>query len=275
VDYLWRAGTRGAQLACLVLVALAAGEYAVSPWALWRDVLPTTAHRWVMQQPGPVRALDCAPLDQETESVQWLTGDRVTLLGSSISDCTEPNLPQKLSAIGYTHLLVRGDTDGEESFADYPIPDGLSLAARFEDGQVLAVTAHTPPIYTAAMAGFFPREHEAELSWRWMGTDAAWTIVNTTGRPIVATLGLEISAFHRDRHLKLRLDGQPVQTIAVEPPRRVHQIGPLTLAPGDHELAFQPVEVPTVAGDVINNGDRRPLSFAIGKWDWTVRGEQP
>ena len=52
VDYLRRAGTRRAQIVCLALVALAAGEYAVAPSALWRDVLPTTAHRWVTQQPG-------------------------------------------------------------------------------------------------------------------------------------------------------------------------------------------------------------------------------
>ncbi len=50
VDHLRRAGTRRAQIACLALVALAAGEYAVAPSALWRDVLPTTAHRWVMRQ---------------------------------------------------------------------------------------------------------------------------------------------------------------------------------------------------------------------------------
>ncbi len=55
----------------------------------------------------------------------------------------------------------------------------------------------TPAIYTAAMTGFFPREHDAEWSWRWMGADAAWTIVNTSAQPIVATLDLDMSAFHR------------------------------------------------------------------------------
>ena len=82
----------------IALVALAAAEYAVSPPALWRDVLPTTAHRWVMQQPDPVRVLDCTPLTQESESVQWLTGDRVTLLGGSFRRLhrAEPSL--KLAA---------------------------------------------------------------------------------------------------------------------------------------------------------------------------------
>ena len=100
VDYLRRTGTRRARIAGVALVALAAGEYVVLPSALWRDVLPTTAHRWVMAQEYrvPVPVLDCTPLDQESESVQWLTGYRVSLLGGSISDCSEPNFPQKLAA---------------------------------------------------------------------------------------------------------------------------------------------------------------------------------
>jgi hypothetical protein len=274
VDYLRRTGTRRAQIVCLVLGALALGEYAVAPSALWRDVLPTTAHRWVTRQPGQVRVLDCMPLDQESESVQWLTGDRVTLQGSSTSDCKEPNLSQKLAAIGYTHLLVRRDTADGEWFAEHPAPDGLLVAANFDDGQVFAVTAHTPAIYTATMTDVFRRERDAEWTWRWMGADAAWTIVNTRVRPIVAALDLEMSAFDRPRRMELRLDGRSVQTLVVEPSRRVYQIGPLTVPPGDHELVFHPAEPPTVAGDVIHNGDGRPLSFALGTWIWSVRGEQ-
>ena len=274
VDRLRRAGTKRAQFVCIGLVALAAGEYAVSPSALWRDVLPTTAHRWVVQQVDRVRILDCTPLNQESESVQWLTGYRVSLLGGSISDCTEPNLSQKLAANGYTHLLVRRDTADGQWFTDHPAPDGLHVAARFDDGQVFAVTARTPVIYTATLTGFFPREHDAEWTWRWMGKHAAWTIVNTSTQPIVTTLGIELSAFHRARHMELLLDGRHVQTVVVEPPRRIYQIGPLTVIPGGHELVFQPSEAPTVASDVINNGDGRRLSFALGVWSWDVPSAQ-
>jgi hypothetical protein len=271
VDCLRRTGTRRAQIVCLALVALAAGEYAVAPSALWRDVLPTTAHRWIMRQPGRVRALDCIPLDPESGSVQWLTGDRVTVLGGLMSDCLEPNLPQKLAGTGYTHLLVRrGTVDGDHSALD-----GLQVAASFDDGQVFAVTAPTPAIYTAAMTGFYPREHNKEWSWRWMGAGAAWTIVNTSARTIVAVAGIEISAFHRPRRLELLLDGQPVQALLVEQPRRIYQFGSLTVTPGHHVLLFRPAEAPTVASDVIANGDSRPLSFALGTWSWIVQDERP
>lgn len=47
------------------LLILAAAEYAVAPSALSRDVLPTTAHRWVMRQADPMQVLDCAPLPPE------------------------------------------------------------------------------------------------------------------------------------------------------------------------------------------------------------------
>jgi hypothetical protein len=155
----------------------------------------------------------------------------------------------------------------------------LRLVANFDDGQVFAVTAQIPAIYTATMTGFFPREHDGEWAWRWMGAAAAWTIVNTSARPIVATLGLEASAFYRARGMELLLDGRPVelmepaehvQTLIIEPSRRTYRIGPLTVLPGGHELAFHPSEAPTVAGDRVHNDDGRLLSFAFGAWSWDV-----
>ena len=105
------------------------------------------------------------------QSIQWLTGYRVLLAAGSPSDCTEPNFSQKLAAGGYTHLLVRRDTAEGRWFATQPA-DGFRVAADLEDGQVLAVTAAPPPIYTATMTGFFRREHNAKGTWRWMAQDA-------------------------------------------------------------------------------------------------------
>jgi hypothetical protein len=274
VDRLRRAGTTRAQIVWVALVALAVGEYAVWPPALWRDVLPTTAHRWVVRQGDSVRALDCTPLNQESESIPWLTGYRVMLLDSPTSDCAEPNLSERLAATGYTHLLIRRHTADRNWLADHLPLDGLRVAAHFDDGRVFAVVAGAPAIYTATMTGFFPREHDAEWTWRWMGKEAAWTIVNRGAQPIVTTLAIELSAFHRARRMELLLDGRHVQTFVVEPPRCIYQTGPLTVMTGGHELVFHPAEEPTVANAVINNGDRRALSFALGTWHWTVRGEE-
>jgi hypothetical protein len=271
-ERLWRMGTRSARGACVALVVVAIAEYAVWPPALWRDVLPTQAHRWAAEVPGAVRVLDCAPFTQESESVRWLTGYRVTLRRGSFDDCTEPNFADKLSASGYTHLLVRGGTSEARWFAGGRGREGLHSAARFGDGEVLAVTAATPPVYTFQMRAFGPREYDETWTWRWMGPEASWIVVNRTDRPIVVALDAEMSAFHGARRLEILLDGRHVQTLLVGEHRRLHRIEPLALTPGDHQLTFHPADPPTVADAVMNNGDRRPLSFALGTWHWDVQG---
>ena len=274
VEQLWRSGRTRGRITAAALIVLAAAEYAVSPSRMWRDVLPTPAHRWMIAQPGPGRALDCAAPTPESASVRWLSADRITVLGGPFADCDEPNLAGKLSARGYSHLLVRrGDANGW-ALADRPAPGGFRLAARFRDGVAFAVTAAPPDIYTADMTGFFPRERDPGGTWRWMGGYAAWTVVNRGARPVTATLRVELAAFHQPRRLELRLDGRPVHTLVVEPSRRMHDVGPLTVAPGEHHLAFHPGEAPVPAGDTVATHDRRALSVALGTWSWTLVNQQ-
>jgi hypothetical protein len=275
VDRLIRAHTRRARIACVALVALAAAEYAVSPSTLWRDVLPTTAHRWMMQQAGEARALDCTPLTQESESVPWLTQNRIAVLNGLIADCSEPNVSDKLAAAGYRHLLVRHDSADRAAYDGDAPPQGFGNVTRFGDARVFEVMAPTPSIYTGMMTGLFPREHDARWTWRWMGATAAWTVVNTSRRPIAATLHLEVQAFPWTRRLEVLFDGRLARTLVVETSPRVLAIGPLRVAPGDHTLMFRSMEVPVVAGHVINNGDWRPLAFAFGTWHWTEGSERP
>jgi len=274
-ERLWRLGTRPARVACATLLLLAAAEYAVWPPALWRDVLPTTAHRWVTQQPAAIQVLDCAPLTAESASLGWLSGNRISLGTGWFDDCTEPNFVDKLSAAGYTHLLVRRGTREGRTFEARRAPKGLQLAARFSDGDVFAVATARPLVFTAKMSGFYSREYNAAWTWRWMRPEASWKIVNRSDGPVIATVEVQMGAFHGARRMRLLLDGQEVQPLIVERQPRFHQIGPLTLAPGSHELTFQAAEPPTIANDVVANGDDRPLSFAMGTWRWTARNEHP
>lgn len=274
-EYLWRSKARHARVACVALLVLAAGEYAVWPPALWRDVLPTPAHRWVAEQPNRVHALDCAPLNPDTGSVPWLSGYRISLQDAWLDDCTAPNLVDKLSVSGYTHLLVRRETADGRWFASHPTPEGLQVAAKFGDSEVFAVSPEPLVVHTVQMRAFYPPERDENWAWRWMGSEASWTVVNRSDRPIVAGVDVEMNAFHRARRLKLLLDGSEVQTLMVGEQRRNNRLGPLMLTPGDHQLVFHSADPPTVANDVIRNGDRRPLSFAIGAWRWIVQDDQP
>src|SRR5579871_5100601 len=145
VDCLLSFSTERARVVCFALIMLAAAEYAVTPSAMWRDALPTAAHRWIERQPGRVHALDCTPLTQESESVQWLTHDRITLLAGSTARCAGVGLSQALAADGYTHLIVRSDNADARSFADSAASNGFTVAARFPDGEVFTVTPQPRP----------------------------------------------------------------------------------------------------------------------------------
>jgi hypothetical protein len=274
LDALRRRGVRTARLAAMALVVIAVGEYSVAPAAMSRDVLPTQGHRWITRQAGPVRAFDCAPLDQESASVAWLSANRIALADRG-EDCDEPHIADALAARGFTHLLVRRDPAAGRLDAPRVATDGLCEVARFEDSLVFAITAPRPSIYVETMTGFYPREYGPVSSWRWMRADAAWTIVNTTAGAIVVTLALDLSAFHRERRLDVQLDGRAVQSLEVAEARGMHSIGPFTVPPGRHQLGFHPVDPPTISRDVTGNRDPRALSLAINTWHWITQGDTP
>jgi hypothetical protein len=269
-DLLLRSASRGARLLCVAMVAAIAAEYAVAPSALWRDALPTAAHRWIMQRAEAVRVLDCVAPTPESASIEWLTNHQVTTLGPTLSDCGEPNLPSKLAAQGYTHLLLRSGQSRPLTF-----DRGLEPAAAFADSRILAVTAAVPPIYTMTMTGFSAREHGRDASWQWMGHEATWIIVNHRRLLTVAALDLEVTAFHHDRRISVWLDRVEASTFIAAAGRRTYRLGPFTFPAGAHELRFRAMEPPTIADDVIQNGDRRALSIAVGTWTWLVEGIAP
>lgn len=274
LDVLWRRRVRWARVVCVALVALVAAEYVVSPRTWGRDVLPTTAHRWVVRQPGAASAYDCSPWTAASSSLSWLTRGRVTQ-ESVGTDCTEPQLASRLAATGYTHLIVRADTGDGQWFLARGRREGLRVVAHASDGHVFAIEARPPPLVTVGMTGLFSREHTEEWSWRWMGDTATWAIVNTTSGPVTAMLEVEMSSFQHTRGIEVSLDQARVQTLDVPPERRVHVVGPLTVPPGRHAVGFRALDAPTVAGPVLRNGDSRALSTAFGLWAWRTAGDRP
>jgi hypothetical protein len=269
VSRLLAVGTSSARAICAGLVALAIAEYAVWPPALSRDVLPTTAHRWVMRQTAGSRVLDCEPLTPESLSVSWLTNGRIGLLDSTVGDCAEPHVAAKLWAAGFTHVLVR-DTWERQWLNDHGDREGFRAQARFADADILAVTPREPLVYTQQITGFWPREHDDNATWRWMGADASWTIVTPSSRPSV-TLDVDLNAFHVRRPLAVCLDGDREQTLDVGQGPRTYRIGPLALTAGPHLLTFHSTVRATIADEVLGNGDRRALSFSMGAWKWSVQ----
>jgi hypothetical protein len=259
-------GTRLSRGVAAALISLAIADYVVWPPALSRDVLPTAAHRWMMRQTVGSRAFDCEPLTTESASIMWLTGGRIGLADAADDDCAEPQLPAKLWAAGYTHLLVR-DTWERRWLRDHGDAEGLRLQARFADADIFSMKPREF-VYTQAITGFWPREHGNGDSWRWMGADASWTIVAPAPRTGL-TLEVEMRAFHVTRPLAVRLDAGGEQLLEVDQDARTYRIGPLTLTAGPHRLTFHSATPATPADQVIGNGDHRALSISMGAWKWS------
>jgi hypothetical protein len=254
--------TTGARGLGAALVLLVVAEYIVVPAAASREVWPTAAHRWVHDHPTGLRVLDCMPYSDRTASDPWLTRGRIQLLGGSFPDCAEPHLAAKLSALGFTHLLVRAGADDADLFEpDRPTP-GLVLVQRDQDASLWRVSAPLPPIYVDTMSGLLPRERDQERSWRWMPARAEWRIMNPGPTPVRATLRLEASSFARPRVIVVALNGTVVQHLTVSQARDVHVIGPLLVPRGHHTLTFE-------------SADPDVVSIAFGGWRWTTIPEVP
>ena len=115
--HLWRSSATGARRVLVVLLALAAVEMAPLPPWRWRDVLPTRAHRWLSNQPGALRVLDCVPPARASDvlALSLLGHDGTLLGGAGLDDCGEPRLGEKLAAMGYTHVVLRHEQSGRET----------------------------------------------------------------------------------------------------------------------------------------------------------------
>ena len=217
------------------------------------------------QQPGRVRALDCTPLNPESESVQWLTGYRVTLLGGSIDDCTEPNLRRQACG-DWLHAPARAARRCRRTMVrDAPGAGGTARRRAFRrwarcsrsrrgtprstrhDGRILSARARrgVDVAMDGRRRGLDDREHRAPADRR---------------DPRPRNVGVPPCAPHGRC-------GSTAATVADARRRAVTRASTRSVrsrcAAGDHELAFHPAEAPTVADDVVGNGDPRALVVCL------------
>jgi hypothetical protein len=260
---LWkRPGTR---VLALVLLALLGFEYAPIAGRT-RDVLPTSAHRWLARGTGPRQVLDCTSPSLADLHTAWLAGFPIGYLGATVADCGEPALASKLATLGYSHLIVR--VEPERRFLAGGRPTGLRRVYHASDADVFAVGAR-PGAYVETFRGFFDREYDRADTWRWTDGRAASiglvTPAGTPARPV--TIALTLEAFAEPRHVIVLLDRTEVARLDVLPARSTYSIGPFALA-GAHELALTSVEPALAPASRGGSSDTRRLAFRL--FDWTL-----
>lgn len=258
--------TRAANAAVCALAALVVFEYAPVPWR-WRDVLPTTAHRWMVQNAPHASVFDCARMTLGERHTAWLSGLRLQHRGSTLDDCADPDVAMRLRLAGFTHLLAR--QDGTLRWLLERGRPGLSLIYQGEDSAVFAVNAKTADLYVGALSGLHDREFASNRTWRWSAGDAVLRIVNAGVTPREATLRIQLQSAGGPRRVTVSLDGEHIADLDLTTSRAVWPIGPMTVRPGTSVLRLRSAEPPvTPAARGDHPRDRRWLAFAIGEWEW-------
>ncbi|MDX1643805.1 MAG: hypothetical protein R3244_05545, partial [Thermoanaerobaculia bacterium] len=276
----------GFALLALVVVELAP----VPPWR-WHDVLPTTAHRWLAERPGPMRIMDCAEPSLGALSVTDLMPHPTAVLGifsrraidprrerrvwtdpemwdpvRPLSDCAEPGLGPKLAALGYSHLVVRADY----RLRDLVPRDGLVLLRRFDDADVFSVEAPKATVFMGEIEGLSWRSGTAERSFRWVGERGRFEVINGARSTVRAVLEIELFAFHRPRPTDVFLDGVELASAVVTPEPERFVWGPVDLPPGVSRLELVPRGDPLVPADILGTQDTRAITIGVGEWVWRV-----
>ncbi len=263
---LWQRRTRVARAAALALVVLTAFEYTPLPWQ-WRDVLPTSAHRWLARHRAAPRVFDCTDWTLAEQATAWLAGYSIGYLGPALPDCGAPDLAARLHAAGFTDLLVRAERP-EFRWLSGHARDGLRASYLSGDAAAFAIAAARPAVYVKSVEGLYPREYSPAWTWRWTSGDAALQIESRGAAPRTLALDVELASFGVERHVVVSLNGSRVTALVVRSSRATYRIGPLRLLPGSNQLVLRPVEPPIVAATLERNDDARPLAIAVGEWRW-------
>jgi hypothetical protein len=191
------------------------------------------------------------------------------VLGAGVDDCGEPRLGERLGALGYTHVIIRKDTLLGSWLARNPArfaaSAGLTPGMGFRTAWILSVNAVRPRVHLENWSGFYPREYEADRTWRWMAGLGTLRFLAMGGQSD-ATLEMEMRSFPADRRVEWFVDGRRGGEIEVTAEWGHYQLRLGPLERGRFELTLACVEPAVAARDVLPNHDPRALGLAVGPW---------
>ena len=266
---LWKRPGHFGKSVAVALMAVGMVEYAPVPWR-WRDVLPTTGHRWLTEHVLTPRVFDCSPGNRTDGPTAFLAGYPIVYAHPTESECGESSVAARLRADGITHVILRPGSPAW-SFLRARTPQGLEPVYRNADSAIFAVKASSPAPFITTGSGWYSREYNERESWRWSGGVATLNIVNPVGSPCTAAIAVELGAFAVSRRLRLFVNGAPVDERIVDVGIATHRLPPIVIPPGRIELSLMSPDPPSspIALDP-GSFDARALSIAVREWSVTT-----
>src|SRR5690606_9507247 len=147
--------------AAALLLLIATVEYAPLP-ARTHDVLPTEAHRWIVDHGAPGPVLDCVAPSLGGTHMGWLMGRPTSVLPPALPSCDEQQAATRAGALGFRYVIVRGAPDA--GHGDPPAP-GFVLTRAFDDSAVYEIGVVPAPLRLMRIDGFHRLERDADGAW--------------------------------------------------------------------------------------------------------------
>jgi hypothetical protein len=269
VQALWKRPGPLGKGAAAVIIALGLLEYAPLTWR-WRDVLPTTGHRWLTKTEPAPRVFDCSPLNLTEGPTAFLAGYPILYAHPADSQCGESSVAAWLRAEGITHVMLRPGSPA------WPLLRGraatnLEPVYRADDSTIFAVTASPPAPFITAGSGWYSREYSDRESWRWSGGEATLSIVNPGRSPCTAAITIELGSFVVSRRVRVFVNRSPVDERVVDVGITAHRLPPIVIAPGRSELFLSSPEPPLAPAAVDPASfDTRALGIVVREWSVTT-----
>ncbi|MBA3946769.1 MAG: hypothetical protein H0X37_19685, partial [Herpetosiphonaceae bacterium] len=85
------------------------------------------------------------------------------------------------------------------------------------DVYTIEPVAATRPFLFLGTTGWYPREQQGDLVWRWMSAGAAMQVVNPEQAPRAVTLEFSVLSYQQPRPLEVSLDSQAVASYQITP----------------------------------------------------------